>query len=152
MSSLFLVKWTMGYFESVSWNMIHWVPVLYGTWKEIGFDEPRCPTSAHENKISAVNHIKLLHPISTRIYNFDSMLTLWSENALRVNSLKQSDVSKLTNIGSDNCLSPGRRQAIIWTNDGLLLIGPLGTNFSRFLIVIYTFSFSKMHLKISFGK
>ena len=38
-------------------------------------------------------------------------------------------VSKLTIIGSDNGLSPGRRQAIIWTNAGILLIGPLGTNF-----------------------
>ena len=33
-------------------------------------------------------------------------------------------VSKLTTIGSDNGLSPGWRQAIIWTNDGILLIGP----------------------------
>ena len=32
-------------------------------------------------------------------------------------------VSKLTIIGSDNGLSPGRRQAIIWTNVGILLIG-----------------------------
>ena len=40
-------------------------------------------------------------------------------------------VSKLTNIGSDNGLSPGRRQAIIWTSDGILLIGPLGTNFNE---------------------
>ena len=31
-------------------------------------------------------------------------------------------ISKRTIIGSDNSLSPGRRQAIIWTNDGLLLI------------------------------
>ena len=48
-------------------------------------------------------------------------------------------VSKLTTIGSDNGLSPGRRQAIIWTNAGILLIGPLGTNFSENLIEIYTF-------------
>ena len=34
-------------------------------------------------------------------------------------------VSKLTSIGSDNGLSPDRRQAIIWTNAGILLIGPL---------------------------
>ena len=34
-------------------------------------------------------------------------------------------VSKLTIVGSDNGLSPGRRQAIIWTNDGILSIGPL---------------------------
>ena len=40
-------------------------------------------------------------------------------------------VSKLTIIASDNGLSPGRRQAIIWTNVGILLIGPLGTNFNE---------------------
>ena len=34
-------------------------------------------------------------------------------------------VSKLTIIGSDNGLASGRRQTIIWTNDGILLIGPL---------------------------
>ena len=45
-------------------------------------------------------------------------------------------IGKLTNIGSDNGLSPGRRQAIIWTNAGMLLIGPLGTNFSEILIGI----------------
>ena len=39
-------------------------------------------------------------------------------------------VSKLTIIGSDNGLSPGRRHAIIWTNAGLLLIRPLETNIS----------------------
>ena len=50
-------------------------------------------------------------------------------------------VNKLAVIGSDNALSPDRRQAIIWTNDGLLLIGPLGTNFSEIEIEILTFSF-----------
>ena len=57
-------------------------------------------------------------------------------------------VGKLTNIGSDNGLSPGRRQAIIWTNDGILLIGTLGTNFSEILIEILIFSFKKMGLKV----
>ena len=33
-------------------------------------------------------------------------------------------VIKLTIIGSDNGLSPDRRQAIIWTKAGILLIGP----------------------------
>ena len=61
-------------------------------------------------------------------------------------------VSKLTTIGSDNGLSPGRRQAIILTKAGILLIGPLGINFSENLIAIYTFSFKKMHLKITSGK
>ena len=58
-------------------------------------------------------------------------------------------VNKLTIIGSDNGLSPGRRQAIIWTNAGILLIGPLGTNFSEIIVGIQTFSFRKMHLKMS---
>ena len=44
------------------------------------------------------------------------------------------------------------RQAIIWTNAGILLIGPLGTKFSENLIEIYTFPFKKMHLKMSSGK
>ena len=37
-------------------------------------------------------------------------------------------------------------QAIIWTDAGILLIGPLGTNFSEILIEIHTFSFKKKHL------
>ena len=45
-------------------------------------------------------------------------------------------VGNLTIIGSDNGLSPDLRQAIIWTNSGILLIGPLGTNFSEILIEI----------------
>ena len=47
-------------------------------------------------------------------------------------------VSKLTTIGSDNGLSPGRRQIIIWTNTGILLIGPLRTNFDGILIDSHT--------------
>ena len=58
-------------------------------------------------------------------------------------------VSKLTIIGSDNGLWPDRRQAIIWTNAGLLLIGPLRINVSEILIKILTFSFKKMRLKVS---
>ena len=58
-------------------------------------------------------------------------------------------VSNTTIIGSDNGLSPGRRQAIIWTNAGILLIGPLGTNFSEILAKIITSPFKKMYLKVS---
>ena len=61
-------------------------------------------------------------------------------------------VSNLIIIGSDNGLSPSWRQAIIWTNAGILLIAPLGTNFSEILSEIDTFSFKKMHLKMSSGK
>ena len=55
------------------------------------------------------------------VANFSASLTHWG----RVPHLC---VSKLTNIGSDNGLSPRRRQAIIWTNAAILLIRPLGTN------------------------
>ena len=58
----------------------------------------------------------------------------------------------LTITGSDNGLSPGRRQAIIWTNAGILLIETLETNFSEILIEILTFSSKNMRLKVSSGK
>ena len=61
-------------------------------------------------------------------------------------------VTNLTIIGPDNCLSPGQRQAIIWTNAGILLIGPWGTKFSEILSEIIKFSFNKMHLKMLSGK
>ena len=41
-------------------------------------------------------------------------------------------ISKWTIIGSaDNGLSPGRHQAIFWTNTGILSMGHLGTNFNE---------------------
>ena len=61
-------------------------------------------------------------------------------------------VRKLTSIGSANGLSSDRRQAIIWTNGGMLLIGPLVANFSEILIEILAFSFTKIRLKVSFAK
>ena len=61
-------------------------------------------------------------------------------------------VSRITNIGSDNGLSPGRRQAIIWTNAEILLIEPFGTNFSEIFMAIHTFTFKNMHLNMSSGK
>ena len=66
--------------------------------------------------------------------------------------LTHTCVSKLTTIGLDNGLSPGQCQTSIKTNAGILLIGPLGTNLSEILIIIYPLSFRKMHLKMSPGK
>ena len=74
----------------------------------------------------------------------------------RFNSLRPSDayicVGNVTIVGSDYGLSPSRRQAIIWTNDGILLIRPLGTNFSEFSSEILKFSVKKMRLKMSSAK
>ena len=55
-------------------------------------------------------------------------------------------------FASDNGLSPSMRQAIIWSNAGILLIGPLGTKSSEIRIKIQNFSFMKIHLKKSSGK
>ena len=88
-------------------------------------------------RIKQIINIQCQHP--------DHLLTHWGRET-------HICVIKLTSIGSDNGLSPGRRQAIIWTNAGILFIGPLGTNFSEILIEIYTFSFKKLHFKMSSGK
>ena len=50
------------------------------------------------------------------LYGFVSyfLLTQWGR-------VTQICVGNLTIIGSDNGLSPGRRQSIIWTNAGILL-------------------------------
>ena len=75
----------------------------------------------------------LMHHISATVPDpAQSHLTLWGQ-------VTHICVGNLTIIGSDNGLSPGRRQAITWTNVGILLIGPPGTNFSEMLIEIHTF-------------
>ena len=79
------------------------------------------------------------------IFNILAVLTHWG----RVTHLC---VGSVTFIGTDNGLSPGRRQAIIWTNAGILLTGSLWTNLSEMIIETHTFSFKKIHLKISSAK
>ena len=61
-------------------------------------------------------------------------------------------VGKLIIIGSDHGLSPGRRHAMISTNVVIWSMGLLITNFSEIFIEIHTFSFKKMHLKMSSAK
>ena len=61
-------------------------------------------------------------------------------------------IGNLATIGLHNGLLPGWRQAIFWTSAAILLIGPLGTNFSEILIEIITFSVKKMFLKVSSAK
>ena len=73
-------------------------------------------------------------------------------HSLTVQPICHICVSKLTIIGSHNGLSPGRCQAIIWTNAGIFLIWPFQTNFSEISIDIQTFSFKKIHFKMSSWK
>ena len=83
---------------------------------------------------------------STSLMILDSMPLI---KPLTHSGLMHTSTSKLTIIGSDNGLSPRRRQTIIWTNDGILLIWHLGINFSEISIEIHIFSFRKMQLKSS---
>ena len=80
--------------------------------------------------------------VSPILLSFKFLLTQWGRVA-------HICISKLTIIGSDNGLSPGRRQAIIWTNAGILLIRHSGTNVSEILSKIHIFSFKKMSWKLS---
>ena len=90
--------------------------------------------------------LSYLTDVTVTHVKYESDLTHWG----RVTHIC---VGKLTIIGSDKGLSPDRRQAIIWTNAGILLIEPLlGTNFSEIAIEIQTFSFKKKYLKVSSAK
>ena len=88
--------------------------------------------------VSLLTHIYVSRPQWVNLSN----LTHWD----RVTHIC---VGNLTIIGSDNGWSPDRRQAITWTNVGVLFIGPIGTTFSEMVIEIHTFSFKKIQLKMS---
>ena len=60
-------------------------------------------------------------------------------------------VSKILTISSNNGLSPGRRQAIIWNDAGILGIGRLGINFSGILIEINILSCKKYYDDVKMG-
>ena len=64
----------------------------------------------------------------------------WYINSLRLSRETHICGSDQTIIGSNNALSPGRRQAIIWTDTE---IGSLGIHFSAFLGEIQIFHSSK---------
>ena len=103
-------------------------------------------------KISIYSKVSTVHPLKfgngchyLPILGYNKSLTHWGR-------VTHTYVGNLTIIGSENGLSPDQRQAISWTNDGILSIGPLGINFSEMLIEIHTFSFKKIHLEMSSGK
>ena len=100
------------------------------------------PSSAFELTLFPLQWITLLNLVLHMNILLLIFLTHWG----RVTHIC---VSELTIIDSDNGLLPGRCQAIIWSNAGIILVGPLWTNFSENAIKIDTFSLKKMHLKRS---
>ena len=94
----------------------------------------------------------LTHWSSFRSSTLNDMFTIPLARLTNWGGVTHISLGNLTIIGLDNGLLPGQRQAIIWTNDGILLIGPSRTNFSEISIEIHTFSFNKMLLKMSAAK
>ena len=64
----------------------------------------------------------------------DVLVNLCDSTLIDWGRLTHICVGHLTIIGSDKCLSPGRRHAIIWTDAGILLIGPSETDFNEIII------------------
>ena len=146
-----LIGWRLGCVanqsDAMSENLSYLTWIL--AWKFISYTGPwcgkrrgRCASFVIHNNVIKTDGVIWLALVSVW---YHTVLTHWG----RVTHIC---VSKLTIIVSDNGLSPGRRQAIIWTKAGILLIGPLGTNFSEIWIKNITFHFKKMRSKVSSGK
>ena len=71
----------------------------------------------------AISMLKIRRPLGRLIFNMGIAMGIGKTFFL-------IETAPWFSIGSDNGLSPDQCQAIIWTNAGILLIGPLGTNFS----------------------
>ena len=91
-------------------------------------------------QISKKESIMVIHyvPIVKRIaeYIYSNMIKIFLTHLGWVTHIC---VGNLIITGSDNGLLLGRRQAIISTSAGILLIGPLGTNINEIVIEIHTF-------------
>ena len=85
-----------------------------------------------------------IHPYSLALLH-----RCWGNCKIAVLQITHIFVGKLTIIGSDNGLLPGRHQAIIWTSAAVLSIRPNATYFNKVLFKIQKFSFKEMHLKMS---
>ena len=113
-------------------NLLNQTGLIFG---EVWWYSPKCNSTGNAHDIYHWYEVK---------HNMTN-LTHWG----RVTHIC---VGKLIIIGSDNGLSPDRRQAILWTNARLLSMGPLRTYFNENLIKIQQFSLKKMHVKMSSAK
>ena len=71
--------------------------------------------------------------VNWTLWNKFHWFEIWLSSLTHWGQVKHICVSELIIIGSDNGLSPVRHQAIIWTNEGILLVKALGTKFSEIL-------------------
>ena len=136
-----IVNWTLG--DNLRWNLNWNIYIfiqenVFGNviWKMVAiFSEPQCVKAVIKYNFWwwSVHPTNKVKPISTETQPHfkGSLVDLGSTTLTHWGRVTHKCVGNLTIIGSDNGLLPGRRQAIIRTNAGILLIGPLGTNFSK---------------------
>ena len=89
-----------------------------------------CDTTANSKQIRMQETITYLHNWHMNKFITHSVLLVSLKVIPNLNywgRVSHICVCTLTLIESDNGLSPGLRQAIIWINAGILFIGPLGT-------------------------
>ena len=135
------------YYLKILWYKSHYDPEI-GIWNEIISLCHYC--TKHIQQAHILSETQDGACTSAHIYSFQAGHNTWQ--LTHWGRATHICVGKLTIIVSNNGLSPGWRQAIIWTIAGILLIGLLGTNFSEILIRIQTFSLKKMHLKMASAK
>ena len=108
------------------------------------------PVCSHQSLVPCTVYFKLrdsrmIGGIIISMYLCIYLLTHWDR-------VTHKCFNKITIICSDNGLSLGQRQVIIWTNAEIMLIGPLGTYFNEILTEIQKSSFNKMHSNMSSAK
>ena len=128
---------------------INWKPDVIPKW---WIDIWILPVQTHFHSTNHLHQIIDYQPDSNSNGIAGAIKTFSSRSLIHWGRVTHICVSNPTIISSDNGLLPDRHQAIICTSAGILLIGPLEANFSENLIGIQTFSFYKMHLKLSSAK
>ena len=83
------------------------------------------------------------------IPKFVFTMTVYMFNALRPSDAHMRQPPQLSSVQIMACRMFAPK---LLSNAGILLIGPPGTNFKIFVIIIHTFSFMKIHFKILYGK
>ena len=151
-----LVAWSApSHYRKQWWNFVDWARRNKHQWNfnRNSYNFITDNTFEDVRIISAIlSRPQFLNPAAWRsIRHFSDVACMcyWYFVLTHWGRVARISVSKLTIIGSDNVLAPGRRQVIIGTSDGILFIGLLGTNFSEISIEIYTSSFKKIHFKMS---
>ena len=127
------------FFKKLYWI---WLSAIYRPYYLIQFSKMSSSMQQQMKKNNIQQVASILAP---------AMYDGWGDPLTHWGRVTHKCVGNIKIIGSDNGLSPGRRQAILWTNDGILLIEPIRTNFSEIWTEIHTF-FQKMRLKRSSAK